>query len=142
MAFDTAAGANALLAVLNALSLGGAQIGVPESIGPRVYGTVTAASQAYQKVSLGRSAGLTARDTRYTVTLAYRLDGNESDAELTLMAKLDALVRALAIGTQLAGAAGQVTALDTGLADAPEYQTRAGKEFREYPVLITLRQYG
>jgi len=140
VAYDTPGGANALLAVLNTLGLGGAQIGVPESSPKRVYGTVTAASQAYEKVALGKHAGGTSRDTRYTITLAYRLDGDETAAELGLMAKLDALMAAVAIGTDTN--AGRVVALDTTLADAPEYQVRAGKEYREYPIIVTLRQFG
>lgn len=140
MSLDTAAGANALLTVLAGLSgIGGAQLGVPLESGKLLYGTVTAASQVYQKVTLGQNKGRTSRDARYMLSLSYRLDGHEAAAELALMGLLDELAVALHIGYETG--AGQVVAFDTGLADTPEYQVRSGKEYREYPVLVTLRQY-
>lgn len=138
MSFDTAGGAQALLTIVQGLSVSG-QIGVPETPGARLYCTVSAASQAYSRITLGANKGKTSRDTRYLLSLVYRLDGGEATAELALMAKLDAIAVALAIGTETAG--GQVVAFDTGLADTPEYQLRAGKEYREFPILVTLRQY-
>jgi len=30
--------------------------------------------------------------------------------------------------------------IDTGLADTPDYQMRAGKEYREYPIILTAPQ--
>lgn len=137
MSFNTAAGANALLAVVQGLSVDG-QIGVPESVNKRLYATVTAAGQTYSKLTLGANAGRTMRDARYMVTLVYRMDGGEAAAEAALMAKLDALALALKPGTETAG--GLVVAFETGLADTPDYQVRAGKEFREFPILVTLRQ--
>lgn len=136
--FDTAGGAQALLTIVQGLSVGG-QIGVPETPGARMYCSVTAAGQVYQKITLGANAGKTSRDTRYNLTMVYRLDGNEAAAELALMAKLDLIAAALAIGTETGH--GMVVAFDTGLADTPDYQLRAGKEYREYPILVTLRQY-
>lgn len=138
MSFDTTYGANHILALLAGLEgIGGVQIGVPESIGPRIYGYVTAASQSLAKKSVG---GRWAREARYTATLAYRLDGQESTAETALMLLLDAFIEAL-LSNQILSDGSQITAIDTGLADLPEYVARAAKEFREYPIIITIQQF-
>lgn len=138
MTFDTAAGAEHIKTILSGLSgIGGAQIGVPESIGPRVWGYVTAASQDIGRKTTG---GLYQRDARYTATLAYRLDGAEAAAETALMGLLDAFITALLTNRLLVDGS-EINAVDTGLADLPEYVARAAKEYREYPIIITIRQY-
>lgn len=137
MSFDTAGAAQAIKDLLAGIDgIGGAQIGVPESIGPRVYGYVTAASQGLARKSV---KGLYVRDARYTATLAYRLDGDEAGAELALMSILDKFIGALLANRRLAEGS-EITGIDTGLADLPEYVARAAKEFREYPVIITVQQ--
>src|SRR3990172_8154462 len=78
MSFDSIGGANAIKDILAGLSgIGGAQIGVPESIGPRVWGYVTVGSM----IILPGTPGSTDRDTHYMATLAYRLDDNEATAD-------------------------------------------------------------
>ncbi len=142
MTYATKAGADAIVAVLRGLaglSSAQAQVGVPEGMGARLYATVTAGSQVYVRQSVGLG-GLTSRDTRYTVMLYYQLNQNEEGAEDALMDVLDALMTALPIGHDTGY--GQVMGLDTSLADLPDYQVHAGKEYREYPILITLRQFG
>jgi hypothetical protein len=138
MSFDTRAGAEAILSLLSGLAgIGGAQIGVPESIGPRVYGYVTAASQSLSRKT---TKGAYQREARYTATLAYRLDGDEAAAELALMDVLDQFIAALLSNRKLADGS-EVTGIDTGLADLPDYIARAAAEYREYPVIITVQQF-
>lgn len=117
--------------------VGGAQIGVPESVGVRVYAIVSAGSQTI----IEKTTGTLKRDGRYNVTFAYRLDGSETTAEETLMDLIDAYLVVLFADKTLGGRCRNIE-VDLSLADAPEYQLRAGKEFREYPILITAVQEG
>lgn len=136
MSLAAKAGAEAIRAVMAGLTgIAGAQIGVPESIGPRVYGYVTVGSMAV----IPTTPGSVDRDIHYTATLAYRVDGNEATAENSLMDLLDEFLNALQVGNVL-GSVGRIMAVDTLLADTPEYIARAAKEYREYPVVITVRQ--
>jgi hypothetical protein len=137
MAYSLTGPANRLLAILQGLAgIGGAQIGVPESIGPRVYAYLTAGG-----APTGRKAtGVLYRDARYRVVFVYRLDGAEATAETTLMGLVDAFLAALHADLTLAGTCEGIE-IDAGLADAPEYQIRAGREYREWPLLVTARQY-
>lgn len=137
MAYSLTAPANRLLAIAQGLSgIGGAQIGVPESIGQRVYAFITAGGA----VTGRKAAGVMYRDQRYRVVFVYRLDGAEATAEATLMALVDAFLAALHADLTLAATCEGIE-IDAGLADAPEYQIRAGKEFREWPLVVTARQY-
>lgn len=135
--FNTKAGADALKALLVGLGLTSAQLGVPESIGPKVTGYVTAGGQA----TLKKATGTVARDARYTCTLAYRIDGAEAAVEGALMDLVDAFLVALHADLTLGGVC-LGAEVDLTLADAPEYILRAGKEFREFPIIVTLRQNG
>ena len=136
MTFDTKGAANAIKDILAGLTgIGGAQVGVPESIGPRVYGYVTAGSMNL----VPTVPGTVDRDMRYTATLAYRLDGDEGAAETALMDLLDLFLNELKYGFTLS-TGDRVMNVDTTLADTPEYIARTAKEYREYPVVITVRQ--
>ncbi len=138
MSLDTKAGANALKTVLTGLSgMGPVQLGVPKTSGPRVSAYVVAGSQTIVR----KTTGTTARDARYNATLVYRVDGAETTAETTLMDLLDAFINALEADSTVGGVCKSIE-IDTSLADAPEYYIRSGKEYREYPVLVTMRQYG
>lgn len=136
----TVDGANALVSVLAGLSgLSGStvQLGVPEVVGPRVSAYVVAASQIVSK----KGTGVTLRDIRYNCVLAYRVDAAVATAESDLMGILDDFIDALNADLTL-GKKCQGAEIDLLLADVPVYYIRAGKEFREYPILVTLRQYG
>jgi hypothetical protein len=67
------------------------------------------------------------------------VDGAETTAETTLMDLVDAFLTALYADLTLAGTARSLEA-DSQAADEPEYQLRAGKEYREYPVVVTVVQ--
>lgn len=137
MTFNTQSVADELVAILTGLSgMGAVQIGAPESVGPRVSAYVTMGSQSTPR----KTTGTVARDARYFVCLTYRLDGAEATAETTLMGLVDAFLTALHADLTLGGIC-QGLEIDTGLADTPEYQARSGKEYREYPLIITARQY-
>jgi hypothetical protein len=141
MAFDTAAVANELVTILSGLTglttTGAVKIGAPESVAPRLSAYVTIGSQS----SAPKTTGTTYRDARYFVNLAYRVDGAEATAETTLMGVVDAFLAALYADLTLGGTCGKIE-IDTGLADTPDYQHIAGKEYREYPIIVTARQYG
>lgn len=138
MTLATKSGANALKTVLVGLSgMGAVQIGVPVTASKRVTAFVVAAGQVVTR----KTTGTTARDARYNCTLAYRVDGAEVTAETTLMDLVDAFITALEADQTLGGVCKSLE-IDLTLADTPEYFIRAGKEFREYPVIVTLRQYG
>lgn len=136
MALNTTAIANAIVVKLQALSgMGAVQVGVPESTGPRVSAYVTMASQP----SVRKATGLVRREARFFVLFAYRVDKNETTAETTLMDLVDAFLAALYADLKLGGACNSLE-IDTGLADTPDYQMRAGKEYREYPIILTASQ--
>lgn len=138
MAFDSSAVATQLVAVLSDLDgMGAAQIGAPESVGPRVHAWVTMGSQA----PVRRATGTMERQSRFMVMLAYRVDNAEATAETTLMGLVDDFMEALFADLTLSGTvdALEVTSL---AADEPDYQLRAGKEYREYPLVVTVIQRG
>lgn len=133
-------GITALVNVLAGLSGMGADVvtmGVPESIGPRLSAYVVSASRVITK----KATGITASDPRFNCVLAYRADGDVAAAEYQLIGVLDAFIDALNADLTLGGVCYGVE-IDLTLSDTPQYFIRAGKEFREYPVLVTLRQYG
>lgn len=136
MSYNALAPANQLVTILTGLSgMGAAQLGMPLSIGPRVTSYVTMGSQA----SSVKAAGVKQRTTRYFVVMAYRLDDAESTAESTLMSLVDAFMQAIHDDKTLAGTVynAEVNSL---AADEPDYQLRAGKEFREYPLVVEVVQ--
>lgn len=138
MAFNTRAPAEALVAMLDGLTgVSGAQLGVPASVATRIYATVTAASQALTS----KATATTRRAARYMCTLVYRMDGTEAAAEQALMDVLDLFIAALMADRTLGGLVKDLE-VDPTLADTPEYQARAGKEYREYPILVTVYQDG
>jgi hypothetical protein len=136
MAYDSAAVAGALVGVLENLSgLAVAQLGAPQAVGPRVSAWVTLGSQEV----IRKAAGVTQRQARFMVMFCYRVDGAESDAEEALMDLVDAFMEALADDLTLGGTA-LALEFSSQAADEPDYQLRAGKEFREYPVVVTAVQ--
>lgn len=138
MSFNSAAVATELLAVLNGLSgMGAAQIGAPESVGPRVGSYVTIGGQQLTR----KTAGIMQRETRFLCMFLYRVDGAETTAETTLMNLVDAFFNALHADLTLNGAVTRLEA-SAAAADEPEYQLRSGKEFREYPISIVVTQQG
>jgi hypothetical protein len=138
MTFQTKTVAQQLTTLAAALAgIGGAQIGVPESVDKRVYAMVTAGSQTLTE----KATGTLKRDARFNITFAYRLEGSEATAEEALMDLIDLFLVALYADRTLGGRCRNIE-VDLSLADAPEYQTRAGKEFREYPILVTAVQEG
>lgn len=138
MAYDTTAAANELVTLLQNLSgMGNVQIGSPESVGTRVGAYVTMGSQQDGR----KTTGTTQRETRFFVMLAYRVDGAEATAETTLMGLVDAFMVALHADLTLNGTCTQL-AVNSQVADEPEYQLRAGKEYREYPIIVTVTQQG
>ena len=144
MAYNTKAVAARLESIIEGLSgIGWVQYGAPLSTSKRVGAYITMGSQQ----SSPKFTGNTVRDARYFVNFCYRLDGAESSAETTLMDLVDAFLQALYDDLTLKDPATGVPTcqgaigIDTGLADEPHYWERAGKEFREYPIVITARQY-
>lgn len=136
MSYNSAAVASQLVAILSGLpGMGTAQIGVPESVGLRVSAYVTLGSQT----TGAKTAGIKQRETRFFVVLAYRLDGAESTAETTLMGLVDAFFQAIHDDKTLGGTVFSAD-VDSQAADDPDYQLRAGKEYREYPVIVTVTQ--
>lgn len=136
MAFNSAAVANALVSVLQGLSgLGAVQIGAPESVGPQVSAYVTMGSQSV----IRKATGVVQRESRFFCMLAYRVDGAEATAETTLMSLVDAFLAALHADLTLGGTVFSLEA-NSQAADEPDYQLRAGKEYREYPVVVTVVQ--
>lgn len=136
MSFDNVSVANALVTVLSGLSgMGAAQIGAPASIGPKVSSYVTMGGQNHTR----KAAGLKQRETRFFCMFAYRVDGAEATAETTLMTLVDAFLVALNADLTLNGTVKSLE-VDSATADEPEYQLRAGKEYREYPIIVTVVQ--
>lgn len=138
MAYNSGAVAAQLVTILTGLSgMGAAQVGAPESVGPRVSAYVTAGGFG----SLRHSGGVMQRDQRFMVMFVYRLDKAEATAETTLMGLVDAFLAAVQADLSLGGTV-NTAQLDGSAADEPSYQLRAGQEYREYPVIVTVTQRG
>lgn len=136
MAFNSVAVANALVVVLSGLAgMGAVQIGAPESVGPRVSAYVAMGSQTSSR----KVTGIMQRESRFFCMLAYRVDGAEATAETTLMSLVDGFLNALHVDLTLGGTVASLEA-NSQAADEPDYQLRAGKEYREYPVMVTVVQ--
>lgn len=125
--------ATQLVAVLTGLSIT-AQIGAPKSVAPTVSAWVSFGSTR----GLRKATGTAQRTKRFFVLFVYRLDGDETTAEQALMDAVDSFVTALYADLTLNDTC-RALEVDTGLADEPDYQLRAGKEYREYPVLVECR---
>ena len=136
MAYNSGGAATALVTLLAGLTgMGNVQIGSPESMTTRVSAFVTLGSQNTTR----KATGITQRETRFFVMLAYRVDGAEATAETTLMGLADAFMDALANDKTLGGVCVDLEA-NSLAADEPDYQLRAGKEHREYPIVVTVTQ--
>ncbi len=137
MSYNTSAVATELVSILSGLSgIGAAQIGAPESIGVKVSAYVTMGGQATTR----KATSLTQRETRFFCLFAYRVEGAEATAETTLMGLIDDFMNAIDADLTLNGTVAGVVSVDSSSADEPEYQLRAGKEYREYPVIVTVIQ--
>jgi len=138
MTFATKSVATALKTLAeNINGVHAATIGVPETISNRVHAIITAAGQDIGE----KTTGTLSRGARYMVNFAYRLDGAETTAEEALMDIIDLFQAALFADRTLGGVCTDIR-VDVTLPDAPDYQTRAGKEFREFPVMVTAMQRG
>ncbi len=138
MVFDPAGPGNRLVAIVDGLaSVNAQQLGVAESPTGRLTVSVTLGSIASTRIA----TTIAAYDIGYRLLFAYRLDGDEVAAELALMSYLAALYPALLADLTLAGTCEGIE-IDTSGADEPEYAMTREREWREYPVRITARQYG
>lgn len=141
MAFDTVGPMNHILSVLATVpNIATVQLGAPLSWAKRTSAYVTLGPQPSDIKTAG---GTVWRDAHYFVDIGYRCDddGNGvTEAELVLAAAVDALQRMVYADKTLGGLV-QDTKIDTGLSQEPEYRMRAGKEYREYPVVLVCRQY-
>lgn len=136
MAFDTKAPLAALVALVNSLaSMQLAGKGVPESPSRQVTASVTVGGQR----PFDKAAGLRAREQHYLIIFRYRLDGDEGAAEDAIADLIDQLEAALYADRKLGGTVESLEA-DFSAADDPRYVPVAGQEFREYPIVVTVRQ--
>ena len=138
MSFNSAAVANQLVTILSGLpGMGAVQIGAPVNVGPQVSAYVTLGGQTVTR----KTTGTTRRRSRFFCLLVYRLDGAETTAETTLMNLADAFMDALHSDATLGGTVLDLEATSAA-ADEPDYQVRGGKEYREYPIIVTVTQAG
>jgi len=117
--------------------MGTVAVGAPEAIGTRTGAYVTLGSQT----TVREATSVFRRTSRFFILFAYRVDGAEATAEAGLMALVDGFVTAIYSDLTLNGTA-LTAAVDSSAADAPDYQMRAGKEFREYPVIVSADERG
>jgi len=110
-------------------------IGVPQAIGERVCAFITLGSQR----TFDRVAGLRQRELQYRIVFAYRVGGDASSAEGAIAGLLDALETSLYADRTLGGIVESLGA-DFSAAGDPRYVATAGLEFREYPVVVTVKQ--
>ena len=136
MALNTKGVANHLVTMLQGIAgVNLVQKGVPEKQDPRLAAYVTTGSQ-----SLTRKTSATFdRWGRMLVTFSYLTKGAESDAEDALMDAVDAFIALVMADLTLDGLVLD-TNLDLGMADTPEYSILAGREYREYPVVVMYKQ--
>lgn len=136
MAFDTPGILSAIVDVLENLDdMGAVQIGAPQAVGVQVSAWVSFGS--HQMVR--KTHGITQRETRIFVLFCYRVDGAEATAETTLAGLVDDFLDALHTDLTLGGVVTDLR-IDSAAADEPDYQLRAGREYREYPVIVTVTQ--
>jgi len=138
VALDSLAPLNRLVAVLEALpGMQAVYVGVPESPGSQVVAYIALAGQR----TVVQPVGVLRRDANYFIGFAYAVEGAEASAETTLAAWVDALAVALTVEkrTDLAGTCDAMD-WDFSLGDSPTYQPIAGREFRVFPVLVTVTQ--
>lgn len=136
---NTSGAATAVKTILEGLSgMTSVQIGAPEAIGPTVSAWLTMGSAN----DVRKTTGTTQRQQRIFIVFCYRVQGSgEVTAETTLMGLVDAFFAAVNADKSLGGAvdSAEVSSL---AADEPEYQLRAGLEYREYPMVVVYTQQG
>jgi hypothetical protein len=138
MALDSVAILEAVVDVLETLTdLGHVQIGAPQSVGPRVSAWVSLGGHQMMR----KATGITQRETRVMVMFCYRIDDAEDTAETTLAGLVDDFMAAVHDDLTLGGAVVDART-ESPAADEPDYQLRAGKEYREYPVIVVATQRG
>ncbi|RMG98266.1 MAG: hypothetical protein D6706_07370 [Chloroflexi bacterium] len=138
-AINTTAAANAVVSLLQSLSgMGDVQIGAPASVGTTVSAWVTMGS-AQDEI---RATGTTVRRQRLLVMFVYRIPtAGETTAETSLMALVDAFFAAVNADKTLGGVVDRAE-VNSLAADEPDYAMRAGLEYREYPVVVSVTQQG
>lgn len=136
MAFNTKSPLGALVTLVTGLvGVQAVYKGVPESISHRVSAYVTLGGQRpYDK-----AAGLRGREMSYRISFVYRVAGAEATAEDAVADLIDALEAALYADRTLGGTVESLEA-SFSAADEPRYVPVAGQEFREYPVLVAVKQ--
>lgn len=136
MAFNTKTVLAKLETIVRGLSgVQATYIGVPQSIGERVCAYITLGGQR----PFDKAAGLRQREMQYRVVFSYRVGGDAQSAEESIADLLDALEAALYTDRALGGTVESLEA-DFSMASDPRYVATAGMEFREYPVVITVKQ--
>lgn len=128
--------ANALATVLSGIDgLQGGQFGAPVSVGEQVTYYIAMGRRSRRR----KTTGTNQHEINMFVCFCYRVDGNEVAAETTLMSIVDDFEAALDADLTLGGV---VDSLDYSSlsADEPEYRPRSGKEYREYPMIVSVTQ--
>lgn len=138
MALDSGAIADALVDVLQGLTgIGPVQLGVPKSFTERIHAFVTMAGKLMGR----KNSGTSYVDHRFFVCFCYRVGDAESTAETTLMGLVDQFLQALHDDLTLGGTC-EGLEIEVTAPDEPEYRPYAGREYRDYPLTISARQYG
>jgi len=136
MSFDTKGPLQALKTLVEGLAgIQAASEGVPQSLSYRVSAYITIGGQQPKDTA----GGLRSRWANYRITFAYRVGGAEDTAEEAIADLLDALETALYQDRTLGGTVESLEA-DWSAADDPRYAPVAGSEFREYPVMVSVKQ--
>ncbi len=138
MAWNTATQLAALKTLVEGLpGIGTVYIGVPESLSTRVCAYITMGGQ---ETDDKRGGGLVECRPRYRVTFGYRVAGAEATAEIALADIVDAFKTAFYADRKDPTTVLRGQGLDLSAGEAPQYQTIAGMEFREYPVVVIAKQ--
>lgn len=140
MAFNTSAQLTRVVTLLESATLTAAGlqdviVGVPGTIGYKLSAFVTLGGQSAQD----QAAGLVYCDASIRVTFAYRTGGDVATAETALADVLDAFKTAF-YAARKTDAVLRGMKLDLSIAGAPRYETVAGQEYREWPLLLWGRQ--
>jgi len=136
MAFSAKSPLQRLKTILSGLTgVQAAYEGVPESLPYAVSAYVTLGGQDPKDIA----GGLRSRWANYRVTFAYRVGGAELTAEEALADILDLFEAALYADRTLAGTVESLEA-DWSGADEPRYVPVVGVEYREFPVMVKVKQ--
>lgn len=140
MSLDLQAPANRLLALATAAGAT-AQLGVALAPDRALVAQITLAGVT----TTLRTTGGTQVDIRYRINLLVRLAGatagTETTAEGVLLGLVAQLLAALTADLTLAGTCHGL-AIELAGGDDPGYVSAANAEYREYPLIVTCRQYG